>query len=41
MKIYLAKPVRSFKWALKYWYPKRLTLKENKKRVHAWLWWNF
>jgi len=33
-------PHRSIKMALRYWYPKRLTLKSN-PRVHAWLWWNF
>ena len=36
----LKKPTRSLRMALKYWWPKRLTLKHN-PRIHAWLWWNF
>jgi len=36
----IAKPTRNIKRALCYWYPKRLTLKDN-PRIHAWLWWNF
>ena len=36
----LAKPIRAFRQALRFWRPKRLTLKSN-PRVHAWLWWNF
>jgi len=36
----LAKPIRTIKQAIRYWFPYRLTLKHN-KRVHAWLWWNF
>jgi len=36
----LKKPIRSIRIALKYWWPRRLTLKDN-PRVHAWLWWNF
>lgn len=38
--IVLARPIRSFKRALRYIIPHRLTLKEN-PRIHAWLWWNF
>ena len=33
-------PHRSFRMALRYWWPTRLTMPEN-PRVHAWLWWNF
>lgn len=36
----LKRPIRTFKMALRYWYPKRLTMKYN-PRIHAWLWWNF
>jgi hypothetical protein len=39
-KMAMAKPIRSLKSALRYWYPKRLTLEHN-PRIHAWLWWNF
>jgi len=35
-----AKPTRRAKHALRYWFPKRLTLESN-TRIHAWLWWNF
>ena len=38
--IVFKKPYRTFKMAMRYWYPRRLTLKCN-PRVHAWLWWNF
>jgi len=38
--IFLARPIRSLRVALKYWWPKRLTLSGH-PRVHAWLWWNF
>ena len=34
------KPLRHWRVALRYWYPRRLTLPCN-PRVHAWLWWNF
>jgi len=40
MRIVMAKPTRSFRQAMRYWLPHRLTLKCN-PRVHAWLWWNF
>lgn len=36
----LAKPIRSLRIALRYWLPKRLTLKSN-PAIYAWLWWNF
>ena len=36
----LKRPFRSFRNALRYVWPRRLTLKCN-PRVHAWLWWNF
>jgi hypothetical protein len=36
----LAKPTRTVRRAMRYWRPKRLTLKENPP-VYAWLWWNF
>ena len=34
-----AYPYRSLRKALRYWRPRRLTLKHN-PRIHAWLWWN-
>lgn len=40
MTLVRAIPHRSFRKALRYWYPYRLTLAHN-SRVHAWLWWNF
>ena len=40
MKIKLKKPIRTFKMAMKYIIPRRLTLKCN-QRIHAFLWWNF
>lgn len=40
-KAVLAKPTRSLKRALHFWYPKRLTFKDNPKiRGCGWLWWN-
>jgi len=38
----LVRPVQRRTWrqALRYWKPRRLTLAHN-PRVHAWLWWNF
>lgn len=35
----LVRPIRRLKIALRYLYPKRITLKCN-PRIHAWLWWN-
>jgi len=37
---FLARPIRSFKHALRYWRPRRLTLDHNPK-ICAWLWWNY
>ena len=39
-KIGFKRPLRNFRTALIYWFPKRLTMNHN-LRVHAWLWWNF
>ena len=36
----LHRPLRSWKQALRYLLPYRLTLPHN-PRIHAWLWWNF
>ena len=36
----LKKPTRNLRMALRYWFPKRLTLECN-PRIHAWVWWNF
>lgn len=36
----LKRPLRSFLMAMRYMFPRRLTLKHN-LRIHAWLWWNF
>lgn len=33
----LKRPIRSFRIAMRYWYPKRLTLGVC-PRIHAWLW---
>ena len=42
MRIVIAKPIRRFRWALRYWFPRRLTLNlPDRPRIHAWLWWNF
>jgi len=32
-------PRRNLRQALRYWRPRRLTLRHN-PRIHAWLWWN-
>lgn len=32
-------PKRSFRIAMRYWRPKRLTI--NDPAIYAWLWWNF
>jgi hypothetical protein len=40
IRFVLKKPIRSFKSALRYLIPERLTLETN-PRIHAWLWWNF
>ena len=38
----LKEPRRSFRMAIRYWWPKRLTLNlPGRPRIHAWLWWNF
>lgn len=36
----LKKPNRSFRMAMRYILPRRLTLTTN-PAVYAWLWWNF
>lgn len=47
----LKRPLRSIRMAMRYWWPKKLTLDRtinekgeyvvNQVRVYAWLWWNY
>lgn len=40
--IVLARPIRGWQMARRYWWPHRLTLRlPDRPRVHAWFWWNF
>lgn len=36
----LKRPLRSWRTAARYWWPRRLTL-GREARIHAWFWWNF
>ena len=36
----LRRPIRSLRQALRYCWPKRLTLAHG-PRIYAWLWWNY